>query len=158
MKTPPSNRRESGTVTKLAKALGFTPRHTQTLLKQGMGDTLAEARQWLSERENSDSAAALRRERIGLVRAQRLAAEQANQRAAGELIARADAVADHVRIGSAVACFIRALERELPQLCLGLPLAQSAPLVKKRVRLLQSQLADMQSEFWKDHPTTTSDK
>jgi hypothetical protein len=158
MNKPASNRRESGSVSKLAKALGFTPRHTGTLLKAGMPPTITEARQWLSERENSDTATALRRERIGLVKAQRVAAELANQKAQGELVSKADVIADHVRIGSAVASFIRAWEREVPQICLGLPLNQSLPLVKARTRELQSLLANMQSEFWKTIPTTTSDK
>jgi hypothetical protein len=40
---------------------------------------------------------------------------------------------------------------DLPQICLGLPLERSRPLVKERIRAIQAQLADGLSEFWKDH-------
>jgi phage terminase Nu1 subunit (DNA packaging protein) len=153
-KSSPSPRRADGTLNNLCKALGLSKRRVSELLSQGLPDDPQAAIAWRAARENDDSAAALRRERIGLVKAQRLAVELSNQKAQGELVAKADVIADHVRIGSAVACFIRALERELPQLCLGLPLNQSAPLVKKRVRELQNILADMQSDFWKSQPTT----
>jgi hypothetical protein len=153
MNKPSSKRRESGTVAKLAKALGFTPRHCGTLLKSGMPDTIAEARQWLSEREDNDSAAALRKERIGLVRAQRLAAELANQKAKGELVAKTQVQAYLVQIAMATQSFLRRYEREIPQVCLGLTLPQSMPLVKARTRELQNLLADTESEFWKTIPT-----
>jgi phage terminase Nu1 subunit (DNA packaging protein) len=154
MKTPPSNRRESGSVIKLAKSLGFTPRHTQTLLKQGMGDTLAEARQWLSERENSDTAAALRKERTKLVKAQRIAVETANAKSKAELISRAEVQQHLVHCGSALQAMLRRLERELPQLALGLTISQSAPLVKSRIREIQQSFSDMSDEFWQ--PTTNN--
>jgi hypothetical protein len=149
----PSKRRSSGAVTKLAKALGFTSRHTGTLLKNGMPDTLTEAHQWLSDREDTDTAAALRRERIGLVKAQRLAAELANQKAAGQLVPRSEVMADSVRIASAMQAFLRKLEKELPQLCLGLTLSQSMPLVRQRMREIQDNLADLTSDFWSNQKT-----
>jgi hypothetical protein len=152
MNKPTSKRRESGTVAKLAKALGYTPRHTGTLIKAGMPDTLPEARQYLSERENNDTAAALRRERIGLVRAQRLAAELANQRAKGELVPRSVIEADTVKIAMAMQVFLRKLEKELPQVCLGLTLSQSMPLVRQRIREVQQAFSDMSDEFWNDQP------
>jgi phage terminase Nu1 subunit (DNA packaging protein) len=148
--TPP--RREAGSVAALAKALGYTSRHTGTLLAKGMPDSPADARQWLSERENSDTAAGLRRERIGLVRAQRQAAETTNQRIEGELISRAEVRAQYIKLGSALQLFCRRLESELPQILHGLPLAKSLPLAKEIVRKMQSKLADEDDELWKDHP------
>jgi hypothetical protein len=156
MNKPASNRRESGTVTKLAKALGYTPRHVGTLLKSGMPDTITEAKNWISERENSDSMAELRRRRIALLREQERLAKIKADEADGLLVHRSQVIADHIRIGSTIASFLRAWEREVPALCLGLPLHQSLPLVKARTRELQSLLADMQSSFWKSQPTTTS--
>jgi hypothetical protein len=154
---PASTKRADGTLNELVRALGIQKRRVSELLKQGMPDDPQAALAWRHERENDDTATALRRERIGLVKAQRVAAELANDKARGELVSKADVIADHVRIGSAVASFIRRWEREIPQICLGLTLNQSLPLVKARTRELQSLLADMHSEFWKTKPST-SDK
>jgi len=148
----PAKRRTSGTVTKLAKTLGFTPRHTGTLLNKGMPDTLTEARQWLLDRDDTDTAAALRRERIGLLKAQREAAEIANKKAQGELVSRTEVETDYVRIASATQAFLRKLERELPQLCLGLTLSQSMPLVRRRMREIQNCFSSISSEFWSKNP------
>ena len=154
MNKPPSKRRESGTVAKLAKALGYTPRHTSTLLAKGMPDSITGAREWLAERENSDTAAALRKERIGLVRAQREAAEIANKKALGDLVSRTEVETDTVRIASAMKAMLRALEVQLPQLCLGLTLSQSAPLVRQRLREIQNAFADMSADYWKGKPSS----
>jgi hypothetical protein len=153
MNKPKSKRRVAGTVTKLAKALGYTARHTGSLLAKGMPDTLAEARQWLSDREDNDTATALRRERIGLVKAQRVAAELSNKKAAGELISRAEVNQQHVAIAMATQSFLRRWEREIPAVTLGLTVSQSMPLVKARTRELQNILADMNSEFWQSQPS-----
>jgi phage terminase Nu1 subunit (DNA packaging protein) len=154
MTIPQSKRRPPGSIAKLAKALGYTARHTGTLIKAGMPDTLAEARQWLAERENSDTAAALRKERIGLVKAQREAAEIANKKARGELVSRTEVETDTVRIASAMKAMLKAFEVQLPQLCLGLTLSQSAPLVRQRLREIQNAFADLSAEYWKDKPTS----
>jgi phage terminase Nu1 subunit (DNA packaging protein) len=148
-----TKRRASGTVASLAKALGFTPRHISTLLAKGLPSTIPEAREWLSERENSDTAAGLRRERIGLVRAQRQAAETTNQRIEGELISRAEVRAQYIKLGSALQSFCRRLETELPQQLHGLPLSKSLPLAKEIVRKMQARLADEDDELWADQPT-----
>jgi len=147
-KLPQSKRRVAGTVAKLAKSLGYTARHTGSLLAKGMPDTLNEARQWLSDREDNDTATALRRERIGLVKAQRLAAELSNKKTAGQLVPRSEVMADSIRIASAMQVFLRKLERELPQVCLGLTLNQSMPLVKNKVREIQNAFSDMSEEFF----------
>ncbi len=154
MNKPPTKRRESGTVAKLAKALGYTPRHTSTLLAKGMPDSITGAREWLAERENSDTAAALRKERIGLVRAQREAAEIANKKALGDLVSRTEVETDTVRIASAIKAMLRAFEVQLPQLCLGLTLSQSAPLVRQRLREIQNAFADMSADYWKGKPSS----
>jgi hypothetical protein len=155
---PASTRRADGSLNRLCEALGLSKRRVSELLKQGMPDDPQAALAWRDARESDDSAAALRRERIGLVRAQRLAVELANQKAQGELVSKNEVISDHIKIGAAVASFIRRWEREIPQVCLGLTLPQSMPLVKAKTRELQNLLADMESEFWKTQPTTTSDK
>jgi hypothetical protein len=152
MNKPPSKRRESGTVAKLAKALGYTPRHTGTLLKAGMPDSITGAREWLAERENSDTAAELRRCRIALLREQERLARIKADEADGLLMPRAEVERQHVAIASAMKAFLRRYEREIPQVCLGLTLPQSMPLVKAKTRELQNLLADIESEFWIQQP------
>jgi transcriptional regulator with XRE-family HTH domain len=57
----------------------------------------------------------------------------------GKLIPRAD-VKDHfVRVASSIQAFLRKYEKEIPALCLGLPLNQSAPKVKERTREMQAE-------------------
>jgi len=72
--------------------------------------------------------------------------------AESRVISRSEVDQRDIKIGSAVAAAMRALETELPQLCLGLPLDRSRPVVKEKVRAIQTILADGLSEFWKDHP------
>jgi hypothetical protein len=147
-----SKRRESGTIAKLAKDLGYTPRHTGTLIKSGMPDTLDDAKKWLSEREDNDTAAALRKERIKLVKAQRIAVETANARSAGELVPKAKIEADAVILAAAMQALFRKLETSLPQLCLGLSLSQSTPLVRQRIREIQDSFSAMSEEFFGKQP------
>jgi hypothetical protein len=68
------------------------------------------------------------------------------------LLSRADVHMRDTRIGSAVAAAMRALETELPQLLLGLPLERGRPITKEKCRAIQAMLADELSEFWKEHP------
>ena len=69
---PPPKRRAPGTVKRLAEGLGITRRAVATALAAGMPPTLPEALQWrLNRASGDDSAAALRRERIALVREQK---------------------------------------------------------------------------------------
>jgi hypothetical protein len=61
---------------------------------------------------------------------------------------------DTVRIASAMKAMLKAFEVQLPQLCLGLTLSQSAPLVRQRLREIQNAFADLSAEYWKDKPTS----
>jgi hypothetical protein len=72
--------------------------------------------------------------------------------AEGRVIPRADLQDSDLRLGSAVAAALRVMESEIPQLCLGLPLERSKPIVKNYIRKIQRDLSDGLSQFWKDHP------
>jgi phage terminase Nu1 subunit (DNA packaging protein) len=150
--TPRSKKRADGTLNELCQALNLGKRRVSELLRQGMPDTPQAALAWRDARESDDSATALRKERIGLLKAQREAAEIANKKARGELVSRTEVETDTVRIASAMKAMLRALEVQLPQLCLGLTLSQSAPLVRQRLREIQNAFADMSAEYWKDKP------
>ena len=151
---PRSKKRADGTLNELCQALNLGKRRVSELLRQGMPDDPQAALAWRDARESDDSATALRRERIGLVKAQREAAEIANKKALGELVSRSEVDTDTVRIASALKAMLRALEVQLPQLCLGLTLSQSAPLVRQRLREIQNAFADMSAEYWKAKPTS----
>ena len=69
---PPPKRRAPGTVKRLGEGLGLTRRAVATALAAGMPETLPGALQWrLNRTTGDDSAQALRRERIALVREQK---------------------------------------------------------------------------------------
>jgi hypothetical protein len=70
----------------------------------------------------------------------------------GKLVSRAEVEEHFVRAAMGIQSFLRRYEREVPALCLGLPLSQSVPIVKAKTRELQDMLANLQGEFWKEHP------
>ena len=74
------------------------------------------------------------------------------RREMNQLLSREEVANRDRKIGAAVAAALRVMELELPQICLGLPLERSRPLVKDKIRSIQAQLADGLSEFWKEHP------
>lgn len=154
-KTTKPQRRAAGAIKTLAVSLGLTPRRCQQLISAGMPSDPTQAQAWRAARENDDSAAALRRERIKLVKAQRERAELENQRTRGDVIDRAEVELEFTGVGLACSAFIKSLEVELPQLCLGLGLDRSRPLVRSKIREMQTILADRESYFWKTHPATT---
>jgi phage terminase Nu1 subunit (DNA packaging protein) len=149
---PRPPKRADGTLNALCKALGLEKRRISELLKMGMPDDPQAALAWRNARENDDTAAALRRERIGLVKAQRLAAELANQKAKGELIARADVSQQYVIIATALNALLRKMESDLPPLLLGLSLSKSLPATKAYIRNLQNKFSEMDKELWKNLP------
>jgi phage terminase Nu1 subunit (DNA packaging protein) len=69
-----------------------------------------------------------------------------------KLVSRAEVEEYFVRMAMAMQSFLRRYEREIPAICLGLSLSQSTPLVKAKTREMQDHLADLESEFWKEHP------
>jgi len=70
----------------------------------------------------------------------------------GRMIDR-DEVREHfIRAASSIQSFCRKFEKEIPALCLGLPINQSSPKVKDRIREMQAEWTNLEGEFWKDHP------
>lgn len=74
----------------------------------------------------------------------------------GKLVSRAEVDEHFVMAAMGIKAFLRRYEREIPGLCLGLTLSQSVPIVKAKTRELQDMLANLQGEFWKDHPNSES--
>lgn len=74
------------------------------------------------------------------------------RQAMGQLISR-DEVRDHfVRAATSIQSFLRKFEKEIPALALGLPINQSAPKVKDRIREMQAEWSNLEGEFWHERP------
>jgi phage terminase Nu1 subunit (DNA packaging protein) len=69
----------------------------------------------------------------------------------GKLIEREDVRVYFVKCASSMQAFLRKFEKEIPVLCLGLPINQSSPKVKDRIREMQAEWANLEGEFWADH-------
>jgi hypothetical protein len=73
------------------------------------------------------------------------------RQAMNQLISR-DEVRDHfVHAATSIQSFLRKFEKEIPALCLGLPINQSSPKVKDRIREMQAEWSNLESEFWIAH-------
>ena len=74
------------------------------------------------------------------------------RQATGRLIDRDEVREYFIRAASSIQSFCRKFEKEIPALCLGLPINQSSPKVKDRIREMQTEWTNLEGEFWKDHP------
>jgi hypothetical protein len=142
----------------IAKASKLTVQHVRTLHKQGLPLDVTEALVWLSARENTapeSTAEKLRLKKLELLEIQRQKTALDLDAQKGRMISREEANAHMVKIGSALASFIARAIAEIPSITEGLPRHKAAPLVKARLRELQTKFADSNSEFWKEHPEKT---
>lgn len=69
-----------------------------------------------------------------------------------KLLSRDECKESMTKIGSALAAFIARSIIDIPTVCEGLPRSKSAPLIKEKMREMQSMFSDFESEFWKAHP------
>ena len=74
------------------------------------------------------------------------------QKQVGLLISRSEAKEAQAKIGHALKAMMKRLEKEIPAICLGLPLSQSTPLVIAKFREVMQSFCDQQDEFWKENP------
>jgi hypothetical protein len=145
----------------IAKASKLTVQHVRILHKQGLPLDVTEALAWLSSRENTapeSTAEKLRLKKLELLEIQRQKAALDLDAQKGRMIAREEANAHMVKIGSALAAFIARAIAEIPGITEGLPRHKAAPIIKARLRELQTKFADSNSEFWKEHPVSEAPK
>jgi phage terminase Nu1 subunit (DNA packaging protein) len=69
----------------------------------------------------------------------------------GKLVSRAECQEAWTRIGSAVSKALQMAAKEIPQVCLGLPISKSLPKAKEKMAEIQTMLSDAESEFWEAH-------
>ena len=139
----------------VAIASGLTLKHLRRLAGDGMPTEPQDALKWLSSRENAapeSTAEKLRLKKLELLEIQRQKTALDLDAQKGRMISREEANAHMVKIGSALASFIARAIAEIPGITEGLPRHKAAPLVKARLRELQTKFADSNSEFWKEHP------
>jgi phage terminase Nu1 subunit (DNA packaging protein) len=146
------------TLAEIAKALEVSTRRVSQLRAGGMPvDSIDAAIHWRKSQHDDDSAAELRRRRIALLKAQERIAKGKADEQDGLTVSRAECKEAWIQIATAIAAMLTAMEREIPQLCLGLPLSQSLPKVKEKMREIRAIFADGESEFWASHPEKNTD-
>jgi phage terminase Nu1 subunit (DNA packaging protein) len=136
-------KRPDGTLNELAAALKIGKRRVSALLENGMPDDLAGALQWRADRESGDSStAALRRERILLVRAQRQRVETENLVRVGELISSAEVRQSVYRVCRVVRDEFLKLPHDVPPRLEGLPASQIAKVLRAEIIAILTRLSD----------------
>ena len=140
----------------IAEALGISPRRVRQLIaEEGMPvHSIEAAKKWkdakLAASPQSDDE--LRFEKIRLTKAQASKAEFALEVERNFYLKRAEVLENMTKISTSLAAFIARAIADLPGIVEGLPRSKSAPIIKARLRELQTKFADSNSEFWKEHP------
>lgn len=143
-------RRPSGTLAKLTEALGVSKRRVSTLLAEGMPDDVEGALAWRGEREGGDdSTAALRRERIRLIRIDQKRRQFELERAKKEWLPRSIIEEQQTRIGTVMRLALQQAESDLPPRLEGLPADRMSKVLRDYTTRLLEQLADEDSQLWR---------
>jgi len=142
MTKPKRTTRPHGSVKKLAESLGITTRRVSDLLREGMPDDPAAAKQWRAEHSGGSSAERLREERILLLQSQRRRIDLEHEVEAGRYLPAADVQASVIRIvGAARDAFLR-MPHELPPRIEGLPAARIARVLHDEVVSILTELSN----------------
>lgn len=139
----------------IAKASNLSLQHVRALHRAGLPLDVTDALKWLAGRENTapeSTAEKLRLKKLELLEIQRQKTALDLDAMRGRMISRAEANAHMTKISTSLAAFIARAIADLPGIVEGLPRSKSAPIIKARLRELQTKFADSNSEFWKDHP------
>jgi len=156
---------ESVTTSRLAEIFGVNRKSIAQWRKEGKNvpdkvggkEPLAEWRRWFEDHPDAghfDGKPSKSREELLAVKVavEIDLLEIRRDKERGKLISRDEVNERDVSIAMALKAMLRRYEREIPTLCLGLPLTQSMPIVKTKARELQDRLSDMTGEFWGNNP------
>ena len=182
---PPQKKQAKKSIRTMAKELGMSHGHLDRAYKAGVDvsdpEALAHYRKGIHPRVNGATAGkpielppdaptmtieeietALRTKGIDITSAKilktqldGLKAAMAYRKETNDLLSREEVAAAFVKIAASLNAALRVAESEIPQRCLGLPLAESRPITKEILRGLQAKLADAESEFWNEYPEMT---
>lgn len=134
--------RPSGSIKALAAALGVTERRISQLLALGMPEEPAAAIEWKAARESGDdSATALRRERIELVREQKRKIRLENAKASGDLIDVGAVQASATRVYGVVRGELLKLPGDVAPRIEGLAAAQIQALLRDEIVAILERLS-----------------
>ena len=140
---PPPKRRAPGTVKRLAEGLGITRRAVATALAAGMPETLPEALQWrLNRTTGDDSAQALRRERIALVREQKTKFRLDNELRLKTLIPEGEVKEGIVRSFGALKNALYKLTNDVPPRLTGLDESDIQEILRVEIDRMLTALSD----------------
>lgn len=145
---PAPSKRPDGTLNRLVKALGIGKRRVSVLLAEGMPDTVAEALEWRSKRENSSTVEELRRQRILLIQEQRRRAEIENAERLGKLIDAGQAQASATRCFSVARGSLLKLTNDLPGKLVGLDAADMQAIIREDIIQILTELSDETSGMY----------
>ena len=143
------------TIAEIATALKLTPRRISQLKLEGLPTHSIEAAQaWRAEQGDADdSATALRKARISLLKAQGEKARLELSLRKGELLDRREAESDWTSIALAIRAAMLALENSLAPALHGLNPNQMREVLHRELYRILNTLADYQSEFWRKRPS-----
>ena len=137
----------------IAEALRISVRQVTNLKVQGMPTHSVDAAvQWRKEqRAGGDTDEKLKQARIEKIAVETEIKQIELDLANGRSISRTDCKEAWTRLGSAVCKALQMAAKEIPQVCLGLPISQALPLSKAKMSEIQRMLSDHESEFWNNH-------
>jgi hypothetical protein len=143
-----TKRRPPGTVKILCDKLNLSRQRVTALLAAGMPDEPNEARRWRESQSRADSVEELRLRRIALLRQQERRAKIDADKAAGQLMDRAEHTTIVIRCATAARCALWSLIGILPPEVAGLDEPQIAQRLEVAFRDCLTRLADGDAEFW----------
>jgi phage terminase Nu1 subunit (DNA packaging protein) len=155
---------ETVTTSRLAEIFGVNRKSIAQWRKEGKNvpdkiggkEPLAEWRKWFEENPDAghfDGKPSKSREELLAVKVavEIDLLEIRRDKERGKLIDREDVRVHFVKCASSMQAFLRKFEKEIPVICLGLPINQSSPKVKDRIREMQAEWANLEGEFWSEH-------
>jgi len=140
---PPPKRRAPGTVKRLAEGLGITRRAVATALAAGMPADLEAARKWRENRlHGDDSAQALRRERIALVREQKTKCKIDNEIRIREMIPSGEVKEGILRVVGTLKNSLYKLTNDVPPRLSGLDESDIQEILRVEIDRMLTALSD----------------
>ncbi len=143
MTKPNTSKRQNGAIVALAAGLNITSGHCHKLIKSGMPADLEAARQWrLNRTSGDDSAQALRRERIALVREQKTKFRLDNELRLKTLIPEGEVKEGIVRSFGALKNALYKLTNDVPPRLSGLDESDIQGILRVEIDRMLTALSD----------------
>lgn len=143
MTRPNTSKRQNGAIVALAAGLNITAGHCHKLIKGGMPPTLPEALQWrLNRSSGDDTAQALRRERIALVREQKTKCKIDNEIRIREMIPSGEVKEGILRVVGTLKNSLYKLTNDVPPRLSGLDESDIQEILRVEIDRMLTALSD----------------